>query len=140
MQCFPRPETWAAIMKEKAMMCKDTAVMKMAMNIVDEAESQLRSDGSRRLRAWVPFHRDSVKRWSSELGRCVLLGDAVHLMPPTPGCGASCAMGDGHELAQQLARLLGGPDPLQSDCWIRALKTYEETRRKVADDCVSESR
>merc|ERR1719210_2217435 len=123
------------------MMCKDTTVMKTAINIIEKAASPLCSDGSScRLRAWVPFHRDSVKRWSSKLGRCVLLGDAVHLMPPTPGWGASCAMGDGQELAQQLARLLGGPAPLQSDCWTQALKTYEETRRRIADDRVSESR
>ncbi len=70
-----------------------------------------------------PYYRHSVpRRWGS--GRCTLLGDAAHVMPPTLAQGANQALEDAWSLTQALAR--SGEVP-------KLLRRYEHVRRgKVA--------
>jgi 2-polyprenyl-6-methoxyphenol hydroxylase-like FAD-dependent oxidoreductase len=56
--------------------------------------------------------------WSTT--NVVLLGDAVHSMPPTGGLGANTALRDARLLARQLAAVAGGERPL-----LPALAEYE---------------
>ncbi|MGO4789078.1 FAD-dependent monooxygenase [Paenibacillus sp. 2KB_20] len=65
--------------------------------------------------------------------RVFLIGDAVHLMPPTGGYGANTGVQDAHNLAWKLAAVVNkvaGPE---------LLKTYEAERRPVALMTVSEA-
>jgi 2-polyprenyl-6-methoxyphenol hydroxylase-like FAD-dependent oxidoreductase len=61
------------------------------------------------------------RRWYS--GRLVLLGDAVHAMPPNLGQGANSALVDGLVLAEELARAPSVMD---------ALVGYDKRRRPLA--------
>lgn len=65
--------------------------------------------------------------------RVFLIGDAVHLMPPTGGYGANTGVQDAHNLAWKLAAAVhkaASPE---------LLKTYEAERRPVAQMTVSEA-
>ncbi|GAA4505888.1 FAD-dependent monooxygenase [Actinoallomurus oryzae] len=66
-----------------------------------------------------PHHRLRVRRWSR--GRCVLLGDAAHAMPPTFALGANQALEDVWVLLRRLSA-----DPAT------APRTYERDRRRRA--------
>lgn len=69
-----------------------------------------------------------LRRWSR--GRVVLLGDAVHAVPPSLGQGANMAYEDGLELALQLCT---APD-VDS-----AISKYEEVRRPRAEEVSEKS-
>lgn len=149
MRNFPRREVWAETMKQHIMMCRNEAMIAQALRLVDQAEREsLRGDGGvsgGRLRAWVPFSKESVPKWRSAGGRCVLLGDAVHLMPPVLGWGASCAMGDARALAGALAEvsasaLACSSQPLVDSSWIDAFDRYEAKRREAVSSCLSSSK
>ncbi|MEV0402478.1 FAD-dependent monooxygenase [Actinoallomurus sp. NPDC050550] len=78
-----------------------------------------------------PHHRHRVpRRWRH--GRCALIGDAVHTMPPILAQGAGQALEDVGALLRGLAdagRATGsgaGPDPAA------ALRSYEKSRRRQA--------
>jgi 2-polyprenyl-6-methoxyphenol hydroxylase-like FAD-dependent oxidoreductase len=62
-----------------------------------------------------------------------LLGDAVHVVPPTGGIGASTAIRDADHLVQALDGVNDRPGAL------RALHHYEQTMRDYADDVVAGS-
>ena len=46
-----------------------------------------------------------TKSWSSESGRCVILGDAAHAMAPFLGQGANQALQDSYTLAKSIAKI-----------------------------------
>lgn len=62
-----------------------------------------------------------------------LLGDAIHVVPPTGGIGASTAIRDAGNLVEALADVDDRPSAL------RALHHYEQTMRRYADDVVAGS-
>jgi 2-polyprenyl-6-methoxyphenol hydroxylase-like FAD-dependent oxidoreductase len=55
---------------------------------------------------WKLLWRDPVKRWVSETGRIVLIGDAAHPHLPTSGTGATQAIEDGATIGA-LVEILG---------------------------------
>jgi putative polyketide hydroxylase len=58
-------------------------------------------------------------------GRCFLIGDAAHLMPPTGAFGGNSGIHDAHNLAWKLALVIrGGADA-------RILESYDQERRPV---------
>jgi FAD-dependent urate hydroxylase len=72
--------------------------------------------------AYFPhFVHDVPPVWGS--GRCTLLGDAVHLMPPSVAQGANQALEDAWVLSRTLD---AGPDPAEQ------LRQYEQARRRRA--------
>ena len=81
----------------------------------------------------VPIEITSTSTWRMtaqvaerfRAGRAFLVGDAAHRFPPTGGLGMNSGIGDAHNLAWKLARVLRGqsPDGL--------LDTYETERRPV---------
>ena len=71
---------------------------------------------------FFPHYRHRVpRRWGT--GRCTLLGDAAHSMPPTRAQGANQALED----AWALARALRGPGDVTA-----ALRAYERARSRKA--------
>lgn len=58
-------------------------------------------------------------------GRCFLVGDAAHLMPPTGAFGGNSGIHDAHNLAWKLAMVVRG----EADA--RLLDTYDAERRPV---------
>jgi len=60
-------------------------------------------------------------------GRILLIGDAVHTMPPTGGLGGQTAIQDGYDVAWKLALVLNG----HADSAL--LETYETERKPIAD-------
>ncbi len=93
-------------------------------------------------RSDVPIEITSMSSWRMtaqvaerfRAGRAFLLGDAAHRFPPTGGLGMNSGIGDAHNLAWKLARVLRGesPDAL--------LDTYEPERRPVIQTNCDESR
>lgn len=73
--------------------------------------------------------RDPLERWS--IGRVTLLGDAAHPMYPIGSNGASQAILDARELADQLAR---------QDDIAEALLRYDEARRPMTAAIVAANR
>ncbi len=90
----------------------------------------------------VPIEITSTSTWRMtaqvaerfRAGRAFLVGDAAHRFPPTGGLGMNSGIGDAHNLAWKLARVLRGqsPDGL--------LDTYETERRPVVQTNCDESR
>lgn len=60
-------------------------------------------------------------------GRCFLIGDAAHLMPPTGAFGGNSGIHDAHNLAWKLAYVLRG------EAEPRLLDTYDIERRPVIE-------
>jgi len=58
-------------------------------------------------------------------GRCFLIGDAAHVMPPTGAFGGNSGIHDAHNLAWKLAMVLRG------EAGARLLDTYDVERRPV---------
>jgi len=58
-------------------------------------------------------------------GRCFLIGDAAHLMPPTGAFGGNSGIHDAHNLAWKLAMVLRG------EASAGLLDTYDQERRPV---------
>ncbi|MBB3589912.1 2-polyprenyl-6-methoxyphenol hydroxylase-like FAD-dependent oxidoreductase [Rhizobium sp. BK529] len=58
-------------------------------------------------------------------GRCFLIGDAAHLMPPTGAFGGNSGIHDAHNLAWKLAMVVRG------EANARLLDTYDAERRPV---------
>ncbi|ASU84084.1 FAD-dependent monooxygenase [Nocardiopsis gilva YIM 90087] len=86
---------------------------------------------------FFPHHRHRVpRRWGR--GRCVLVGDAVHAMPPTLAQGAGQALEDIAALLRGLEGIdrpsgldaAGGPDAGQD--LTTALRSYGKSRRRQA--------
>ena len=76
---------------------------------------------------YFPHHRLRVpRRWGR--GRCVLIGDAVHAMPPNLAQGA----GQGLEDVAALLGALGGVDAARRDDLVTALRAFERGRRRAA--------
>lgn len=74
---------------------------------------------------YFPHHRQRVaRRWGH--GRCVLVGDAVHAMPPNLAQGAGQALEDVAALLDALAHT---DDPSRTGL-ATALRTYEKSRRR----------
>jgi salicylate hydroxylase len=83
------------------------------------------------LRGWEVHAAPPVPTWPTTA--VTLIGDAVHVVPPTGGIGASTAIRDADHLVQALAGVGGRPGVL------RALHRYEQTMRGYADDVVDGS-
>ncbi|WP_131732946.1 FAD-dependent oxidoreductase, partial [Actinomadura formosensis] len=76
---------------------------------------------------YFPHHRQRVPcRWGR--GRCVLIGDAVHTMPPNLAQGA----GQGLEDVAALLRALGDVDGASRSALAAALRSYGTSRRRRA--------
>lgn len=90
----------------------------------------------------VPIEVTSMSSWRMtaqvaerfRVGRAFLLGDAAHRFPPTGGLGMNSGIGDAHNLAWKLARVLRGESPEA------LLDTYETERRPVIQTNCDESR
>lgn len=66
-------------------------------------------------------------------GRCFLIGDAAHLMPPTGGFGGNAGIHDAHNLAWKLALVIDGEaDPALLD-------SYDTERRAVAEATLAQA-
>jgi len=82
----------------------------------------------------LPIEIDSVQRWAAESGwaerfrdrRVFLIGDAVHVMPPTGGFGGNTGIIDAHNLAWKIAAVL------QGKAGEGLLDTYDPERRPAA--------
>jgi len=132
MRNFPRPERWAENIMSHTKSIAEGTVRLAANSIVESAQRGTIG----RLHAWVPFHKNDLGRWRSSSGRLVVLGDAAHLMPPTLGWGASCAMGDAKRLAICLTEGLSQPLLQGSGSSLAAnlladLDDFAESRRGV---------
>ncbi|HVV13115.1 aklavinone 12-hydroxylase RdmE [Amycolatopsis sp.] len=66
-------------------------------------------------------------------GRVFLVGDAAKVTPPTGGMGGNTAVGDGHDLAWQLAAVVRG------EAGPGLLDSYEQERRPIAQMVVDTS-
>lgn len=75
----------------------------------------------------------SLSKWSSN--RCVLVGDAAHVVTPNMGQGACLATEDAFVLATQLASYWTRPDG-----HVEAFYRYERFRKPYADAVAAESR
>ena len=71
------------------------------------------------------FHALLAERWS--VGRCFLLGDAAHMMPPFAGAGLNTGVRDADNLTWKLVMALRG------SAGARLLETYEAERRPYAE-------
>ncbi len=93
-------------------------------------------------RSDVPIEVTSMSSWRMtaqvaerfRAGRAFLMGDAAHRFPPTGGLGMNSGIGDAHNLAWKLARVLRGESPEA------LLDTYEPERRPVIQTNCDESR
>ena len=82
----------------------------------------------------LPIEIDSVQRWAAESGwaerfrdrRVFLIGDAVHVMPPTGGFGGNTGIVDAHNLAWKIAYVL------QGKAGAELLDTYDPERRPAS--------
>src|SRR6187401_1175270 len=82
----------------------------------------------------IPVEIEDVQRWSASAeyaerlrdGRVFIAGDAAHVMPPTGGFGGNSGVGDAHNLAWKLAKVLRG----EADEAL--LESYDAERRPVA--------
>jgi 3-(3-hydroxy-phenyl)propionate hydroxylase len=75
------------------------------------------------------FHALVAERWFA--GRCLLLGDAAHMMPPFAGQGLNSGLRDAFNLAWKVADVVKGRLPEA------ALTTYEPERRPHAEATVA---
>jgi 2-polyprenyl-6-methoxyphenol hydroxylase-like FAD-dependent oxidoreductase len=66
--------------------------------------------------------------------RVVLLGDALHAMPPTAGRGGNTALRDAHLLARELWAVAAGRKDL-----LDAIGTYEAEVREYSAETIAES-
>lgn len=66
-------------------------------------------------------------------GRCFLVGDAAHLMPPTGAFGGNSGIHDAHNLAWKLAMVVRG----EADAAL--LDTYEQERRPVIEATLAQA-
>ena len=90
----------------------------------------------------VPLTITSMSHWRMTAqvaerfreGPVFLLGDAAHRFPPTGRLGMNSGIGDAHNLAWKLARVLQGLAPEE------LLDTYEQERRPVIEKNCEESR
>jgi 3-(3-hydroxy-phenyl)propionate hydroxylase len=81
-------------------------------------------EGDLRRAALYTFHALVAARWRS--GRCFLLGDAAHMMPPFAGAGLNAGIRDADNLTWKLGLALGeGGAPARPEL----LDTYELERR-----------
>jgi 3-(3-hydroxy-phenyl)propionate hydroxylase len=81
------------------------------------------ADGDLRRAALYTFHALVAGRWRS--GRCFLLGDAAHMMPPFAGAGLNAGIRDADNLTWKLGLALGGQGaPARPEL----LDTYEVER------------
>jgi 3-(3-hydroxy-phenyl)propionate hydroxylase len=71
------------------------------------------------------FHALLAERWHA--GRCFLLGDAAHMMPPFAGAGLNTGVRDADNLTWKLGMALRGT------ARARLLETYEAERRPYAE-------
>lgn len=56
-----------------------------------------------------PFHTvPKLEKWSSEIGKVIIMGDAAHAIPPTAGQGANQAFEDSYSLATLLKMVEDG--------------------------------
>ncbi|MGW5106009.1 FAD-dependent oxidoreductase [Nocardia sp. NPDC004123] len=78
--------------------------------------------------------KSSPKRAPWEPSNVVLLGDAVHSMPPTVGRGGNTALRDAHHLAIQLGRVARGTVGL-----LPAVGEYEKDMREYGYGTIDES-
>jgi putative polyketide hydroxylase len=66
-------------------------------------------------------------------GRCFLIGDAAHLMPPTGAFGGNSGIHDAHNLAWKLAMVIRG------DADAALLDTYDEERRPLTEATLAQA-
>lgn len=66
-------------------------------------------------------------------GRCFLIGDAAHLMPPPGAFGGNSGIHDAHNLAWKLAMVIRGEAPAE------LLDTYDAERRPVIEATVAQA-
>jgi len=70
---------------------------------------------------WKLLWRDPVRKWVSDKGRVLLIGDAAHPHLPTSGSGATQAIEDGATIGALLDRLGNSQVPI-------AFKAFEKLR------------
>merc|ERR1712151_1041325 len=135
MKRFPHPRTWGEVMRSNIKLCKDEQLRSRAAELVEKAEQASAASSGGRLHAWVPFRKDDLGTWCSSTGRLIALGDAAHLMPPTLGWGANCALGDARSLANEICRLQEAGGSITPT----SFKAYEEQRRAMCQPLVAAS-
>jgi 3-(3-hydroxy-phenyl)propionate hydroxylase len=82
-------------------------------------------DGDVKRAAIYTFHALVSERW--QVGRCFLLGDAAHMMPPFAGAGLNTGVRDADNLTWKLDAVLAGAARPE------LLETYEAERRPYAE-------
>jgi 3-(3-hydroxy-phenyl)propionate hydroxylase len=85
-------------------------------------------DGDIRRSAIYTFHALVAQRWQS--GRCFLLGDAAHMMPPFAGAGLNTGIRDADNLTWKVAAALAGGATRGCP---ELLETFELERRPYAE-------
>ncbi|EKG12541.1 hypothetical protein MPH_10341 [Macrophomina phaseolina MS6] len=80
-----------------------------------------------------PYHRiPKMERWSSTMGRVMIVGDAAHAMPPSSGQGVNQALEDAYSLALLLSKTLPNMAPV-SDRLNPALNLWRAWRQDRID-------
>ena len=96
---------WEALAKDKdklcALICKDYDKWQpLAQSILDQVGIERNG-----LLLW-PYHcMPKLARWSSPIGRVIIIGDAAHAIPPSSGQGVNQVFEDAHTLAMLLSSL-----------------------------------
>ncbi|KAF2236584.1 putative salicylate hydroxylase [Viridothelium virens] len=90
-------------------------------------QSALRNLKKEKLNVWAYYVIPKLARWTSEMGRVVIVGDSSHAIPPTAGQGATQAFEDGASLATLVAKL-----PEEAN-WSEALQWWQGMRQKRVD-------
>jgi 2-polyprenyl-6-methoxyphenol hydroxylase-like FAD-dependent oxidoreductase len=124
-----KKEDWEAMGKDKEKLCdfyresyQDWG--ETARRIID-AVCQNRD----RLYAWPFLKLPKLKKWSSQMGRVVLVGDSAHAIPPSSGQGVNQALED----IWTLTALLASGKDLQP-----SLDFWHDMRQRRVDDVVEQ--
>jgi len=118
---------WDALVKAKTeLVALHQADMAAWSELARSGQEQAGSADAHSMAIW-PFHRvPEIKRWASDAGRVVIMGDAAHAIPPTAGQGANQAFEDSFGLAVLLKMCEDGEIDLPTG--LKKWRAYRQMR------------